>query len=87
MPLNIGADPQTKFPSPQYLTLSSFKKGVITLVDQSLLPRDALKEADNIFLYENGQPGPRPGVNWYGAVSPNSQPIHCLLYTSDAADE
>ena len=65
MPLNLTDDSPKTFPSPQYLTLDNFKRGVITLIDKSRLPKNALEEADNIFLYEDGMPGPRPGVNWY----------------------
>jgi len=72
MPLNIDLSLPTKEPPLSYMTLDSFKKGVITLIDQSRLPKDSLKEADNLFLYEDGMPGPRPGVNWYGSVSPNA---------------
>lgn len=75
MPLNIDAEVSGKFPQPNYLTLGSFRRGVITLIDQSKIPKDALVEADNIYLYEDGNAGPRPGVDWYGAVSPNGLPI------------
>jgi hypothetical protein len=67
MPLTIPDDTPTQFPELSYVTLSSFKRGVITLIDDSRIPKDALKEADNIFLYEDGQPGPRPGVDWFGS--------------------
>lgn len=70
MPLNIGADQPLKFPNPDYLTLSNWKRGVITLIDKSRLPKDALEEANNLFLYEDGQPGPRPGVGYYGTALP-----------------
>lgn len=66
MPLSVNEDLPTKFPNPSYLTLDTFKKGVITLIDQSRLPRDALKEADNILLAEDGMPTIRPGVGWVG---------------------
>jgi len=66
MPLNIDLNLPTKFPNPQYLTLGNFKRGVISLIDESRLPNDALAQADNIFLAEDGQPTLRPGVNWYG---------------------
>lgn len=62
-----------------FFTLDSFKRGVITLIDQSRLPKDALKEADNIFLYEDGMPGPRPGVDWYG-TAPTSSAIDGFDY-------
>lgn len=68
MPLEIPLNLPTKEPPLQYLTLDTWKRGVITLIDQSRLPRDALKEADNLFLYEDGTPGPRPGVAWFGTA-------------------
>ena len=83
MGLNIELNLPTKEPGLNYLTLDSFKRGVITLIDQSRLPKNALKEADNIFLYEDGQPGPRPGVDWYGAASPNGEPWDGMEYFQD----
>lgn len=80
MPMNIDLELPTKEPPLQYLTLDTWKRGVYTVIDQSRLPRDALKEADNIFLYEDGTPGPRPGVDWFGAVSPNAQPWDGIDY-------
>lgn len=80
MPLNIDLNLPTAEPPLQFLTLDTWKRGVITLIDQSKLPRDALKEADNIFLYEDGNPGPRPGVNWFGAASPNGEPWDGMDY-------
>lgn len=65
MPLKIDNNLPTNFPNPDYLTLGNFKKGVITLIDKSRLPKDALEQADNIFLVEDGQPTVRPGVDWY----------------------
>lgn len=66
MPLNVQNKRRRKFPDPEFLTLSNWKLGVITLLDRSRLPKNALARADNIFLYEDGNPGPRPGVNWFG---------------------
>lgn len=53
----------------KYTTLgqTNFSRGVISVVDQSNLPKNALKEADNITLVENGAPAPRPGVGYYGS--------------------
>ncbi|MHA2068838.1 MAG: hypothetical protein ACXABY_31130, partial [Candidatus Thorarchaeota archaeon] len=48
------------------LTLGNFKRGVISLIDKSRLPKDALEEATNIWLVEDGQPTVRPGVAFYG---------------------
>lgn len=65
--LNTAADnAPSKFPNPEYLTLSNFKDGVITLIDQSRLPTTALKELINGWLVEDGQPSIRPGVDWFG---------------------
>jgi len=50
------------------LTQDKFDRGVISLVDQSKLPRNALKEATNIFLAEDGSPTLRPGTDWYGTA-------------------
>lgn len=81
MPLNLGNDDSpTKFASLDYLTIENHKRGVISLIDKSKLPRNALETADNIFLYEDGQAGPRPGVDWYGIVTPNGAPIEGFDY-------
>lgn len=66
MPLIVEDNLPKNFQSPDYLTLSNFKKGVISLIDKSRLPKDALEQADNIFLVEDGQPSLRPGVDWIG---------------------
>lgn len=67
MPLDVAADDApAKFPNPNYLTLGNFKRGVITLVNPSKVPQNALCAADDVFLVEDGQPSPRPGVAWYG---------------------
>lgn len=80
MPLQLDDNLPTKFPTPQYLTLGNFKRGVISLIDKSRLPKDALEQADNIFLVEDGQPSLRPGVDWYGVASPNGSEIDGLSY-------
>lgn len=80
MPLDLGKDNLGDFPKPQYLTIENHKRGVITLIDKSRLPRNALEVADNIFLYEDGQAGPRPGVDWYGTESPNATEIEGFDY-------
>lgn len=79
MPLNLTDNSPTKFPESQYLTLDNFKRGVITLIDKSRLPKNALQEADNIFLYEDGMPGPRPGVGWFG-TAPSASAIQGFDY-------
>lgn len=48
------------------LTQDKFDRGVITLIDQSKLPRNALKELVNGILGEDGAPMIRPGLKWYG---------------------
>ena len=80
MGLDLELKLPTTEPNPQYLTIDSHKRGVITLIDESKLPKNALKEADNIFLYEDGQAGPRPGVAWYGAAVPNGLEIDGIEY-------
>ena len=67
-------------PNPTFVTLDSFRLGVITIVDKSRLPKNALEVADDAFLYEDGLPGPRPGVDWFGSVVPNEEPIHGYDY-------
>lgn len=56
------------------LTQDKFDRGVITLIDPSKLPRNALKEAENIFLAEDGAPTVRPGLAWYGTAA-SANPI------------
>lgn len=80
MPLDIELNLPSNDPNPQYLTLDTFKKGVISLIDKSRLPRDALEEANNIYLVEDGMPSVRPGVGYFGAVSPNGQAIDGFDY-------
>lgn len=80
MPLNVTTNSVTNFPKPDYLTLQNFKRGVITLINESRLPKNALKELKNEFLYEDGQPGPRPGVDWFGTAPPTDKPIDGFDY-------
>lgn len=68
MPLDIQDDTPKTFPTPDFLTLGSFKKGVISLIDKSRLPKDAMEQADNIYLVEDGQPTVRPGTGWFGTA-------------------
>lgn len=69
MPLDAAADDApTKFPTPEYLTLGKFDRGVITLIDKSHLPKNALEEATNLWLVEDGEPTIRPGVDWFGTA-------------------
>jgi hypothetical protein len=73
--LEANDNAPTTFPKPDTLTLSNFKRGVITLIDKSRLPIDALAEATNLFLVEDGQPSIRPGVDWFGSAMPNAAEI------------
>lgn len=80
MPLPVEDSLPTNFPTAQFLTLNSFKRGCITLIDKSKLPNDAMEEAENLFLVEDGQPTVRPGVGWYGTASPNAASIDGFDY-------
>ena len=83
MPLNITLNLPSAIPKKNYLTLDSWKKGCITLIDKSLIPTDALIEAQNIFLTENGTPTPRPGTAYYGtSASANAIDGAAMYYTS-----
>lgn len=68
MPLETKDETAPKFPSPDFLTLGNFKRGVITLINQANLPKNALIKAQNIILVEDGMPSPRPGIQWYGTA-------------------
>lgn len=84
MPLNITDDLPKTFPTPTYLTLNSFKKGVISLIDKSRLPKDALDEATNVYLCEDGMPTGRPGTDWYGVAMPSNYTIDGFDYFDNA---
>ncbi|MDE2107442.1 MAG: hypothetical protein KGL39_60155, partial [Patescibacteria group bacterium] len=71
MPYRPSAGAPTKFPEPEIVALNSFRRGCITLINQSQVPKNALVSAQNHILVENGQPSPRPGVAWFGAAIPN----------------
>jgi hypothetical protein len=60
-----------KDPQLEVLTQTDFKRGVITLIDESKLPDNALKIADNAMLFEDGSVGPRWGTQWFGSPIPN----------------
>lgn len=67
------------------ISQDTFRRGVISLIDQSKLPKDALKEASNIMLREDGAPGPRWGTNWYGNAAPNGAAIDgSFMYETSA---
>lgn len=80
MPLAVDNNLPTSFPRPAYQTLQNFRRGVITLINESRLPKNALKEARNLYLAEDGQPQIRPGVAWYGAETPNGAAIDGFDY-------
>lgn len=80
MPLTVNDNTPDKFPNPTYLTLANWKRGVITLVNAANAPNNCLVEADNIILVEDGQPRPRPGIQWYGAITPNNATIDGFNY-------
>ena len=50
------------------LSQDNFGRGVISVVDDSKLPKNALKEARNMTLAEDGAPKVRPGVGWFGTA-------------------
>lgn len=56
------------------LTQQIFNRGVISIIDESKLPKNALKTADNHTLAEDGAPKIRPGIAWYGTAA-SSDPI------------
>ena len=65
----------TSTPPLTSLTYANFPKGVITLINETNLPKTALKEAMNAMLYENGSAGPRWGIGYYGTSLPVSGAI------------
>ena len=71
------------------LTQDKFDRGVITLVDQSKLPRNALKEFVNGYLGEDGAPLLRPGLGWYGTAASEDAIDGCdmFLYDNGGTDE
>lgn len=84
MPLTVPDDAPTNFPTPGFLTMTDWTEGVITLVDKSRLPKNALSQADNLWLVEQGQPSMRPGTAWFGSPLPNSAVIDGFDYFDDA---
>lgn len=80
MPLRLDEDLPTKFPTPDYLTFGSFRRGVISLINETKLPKNAAKEMKNLYLVEDGQPTIRPGVGWFGVAVPNGEPIQGYEY-------
>lgn len=50
------------------LSHDRFNRGVVTLVDEDKIPKNALAQASNALLVEEGAPRPRWGVDWYGVA-------------------
>lgn len=73
MPLDLSGVPDSP-PQLATLTQDKFDRGVISLINESKLPKNTLAEADNITLAEDGAPTPRQGVDWYG-VAPDANEI------------
>lgn len=71
VPLNLGGS------NPEYASrdIRMFNRGVVTLVDESNLPLNALARAKNMTLEENGYPRPRWGVAQYGTTPAVGEPI------------
>jgi hypothetical protein len=76
----------TSTPSLAQINQAGFGRGVITLINESKLPNNALKEGNNLMLYEDGNPGPRWGTGWYGNAVPNGMPIDGANYFTNPAD-
>ena len=68
--LNLPDSP----PKPVVLTQDKFDRGVIDIIDDTKLPKNALKDAINSFLDEDGAPRVRPGLEGYGTEI-NGYPI------------
>jgi len=68
MPINTELNLPTTEPKETFITIENMKRGVITITNKSNLPRNAAEKMDNLFLVEDGQPTPRPGVDWYGSA-------------------
>lgn len=79
---NLPSQPEDE----RVLTQDKFNQGVISLIDQSKLPRNALKEATNIFLKEDGAPTIRPGLDWYG-TNPSGDEIDGADFFITSDDE
>lgn len=56
-------------PAQQTLAQHGFGRGVITVINESNLPQDSLAELKNGMLFEDGAPGTRWGVGWYGTAA------------------
>jgi hypothetical protein len=65
------------------MDLSSFNKGLITLIDESLLPPNAAKESKNLFQKMDGRWTPRWGSDYYGVDATNTI-TGAAVFTTDA---
>lgn len=83
--LPSASPPYTELSQPSNPNSPIFPRGVITLINESKLPQTALKEGNNIMLYEDGNPGPRWGTNWYGTALPNGAVIDGAAYYQTTA--
>lgn len=83
-PFDLGSLPDSP-PSVRVITQDKFDRGVITLVDPSKLPKNALAVADNLWLAEDGAPKVRPGVAWFG-TAPSANPIDGAFWFVDSSD-
>lgn len=81
---DLGSLPDNP-PNVRVLTQDKFDRGVISLIDQSKLPKNALKEAENLVLAEDGAPKVRPGVAWYG-TAPSAFAIDGAEFYVDSND-
>lgn len=80
--LNLPTDPPKRIT----LTQDKFDRGVISLIDQSKLPRNALKELVNGILGEDGAPEIRPGLKWYGTAASADEIDGADMYVDDDDD-
>lgn len=80
MPLDISINLPNSVPEKRVLSHDSFRKGVITLLDRSRIPRDALVEAKNLVLGEDGTVTVRPGVDWYGTAASSDSIDGAAMY-------
>lgn len=73
MPVSSNAYASLPDNPPGVMTLGqeTFGRGVVSVVDESKLPKNALKEARNITMAEDGAPTVRPGVAWFGTELPD----------------
>ena len=86
MPYQANLNLPSSIPNQQKLTLDGWRKGVITLIDKSRIPKDATVEMSNLLLAENGVPTVRWGVDWFGTAPTTDQIDGAGFYTSTAGD-